>query len=107
MLAPSMLRIVSTGLALLAAAASVQAAETTYPTKPIRLIVPFPPGGSADPLARAFGAWLSDKFGIPVVCDNRPGAGTAIAHTLAAKAAADGYTLVLGAGSGLSTNPAF
>jgi len=78
-----------------------------YPTKPIRLIVPFPPGGSADPLARTLGAWLADKLGEPVVADNRPGAGTAIAHTLAAKAAPDGYTLILGAGSGLSTNPAF
>ena len=107
MLAHSMSRSVFAGLALLAAAASAHAAEITYPTKPIRLIVPFPPGGSADPLARAFGAWFSDKFGVPVIADNRPGAGTAIAHTLAAKAAADGYTLVLGASSGLSTNPAF
>ena len=107
MSAHSMLGIVSAGLALLAAAAATQAAEITYPTRPIRLIVPFPPGGSADPLARAFGAWFSDKFGVPVVADNRPGAGTAIAHTLAAKAAPDGYTLLLGASSGLSTNPAF
>jgi len=107
MLAHSMLKAVSAGLALLAAAAAAHAVEITYPTKPIRLIVPFPPGGSADPLARAFGAWFSDKFGVPVIADNRPGAGTAIAHTLAAKAAPDGYTLVLGAGSGLSTNPAF
>ena len=107
MLAHSMLRIVSAGLTLFAAAAATYAVEITYPTKPIRLIVPFPPGGSADPLARAVGAWFSDKFGVPVVADNRPGAGTAIAHTLAARAAPDGYTLVLGAGSGLSTNPAF
>jgi tripartite-type tricarboxylate transporter receptor subunit TctC len=107
MLAHSMLRIVSAGLALLAAAAATHAAGIAYPTKPIRLVVPFPPGGSADPLARAVGAWFSDKFGVPVVADNRPGAGTAIAHTLAARAAPDGYTLVLGAGSGLSTNPAF
>lgn len=107
MLAHSMLRSVSAGLALLAAAAATQAAQITYPIRPIRLIVPFPPGGSADPLARAFGAWFADKFGVPVVADNRPGAGTAIAHTLAAKAAADGYTLLLGASSGLSTNPAF
>ena len=96
-----------TSLALLAAAAATPAAETAYPTKPIRLIVPFPPGGSADPLARAFGAWFSDKLGVPVVADNRPGAGTAIAHALAAKAAKDGYTLILGASSGLTTNPAF
>ena len=107
MLTQSMLRIVFAALALLAAAAATHAAEIKYPTKPIRLIVPFPPGGSADPLARVFGAWLSDKFGVPVIADNRPGAGTAIAHALAAKAAPDGYTLVLGAGSGMSTNPAF
>ena len=103
----SMSRIVCAALALFAASAPIQAAETTYPTKPIRLLVPFPPGGSADPLARAFGAWFADKFGVPVVSDNRPGAGTAIAHTLGAKAAPDGYTLLLGASSGLTTNPAF
>lgn len=107
MSAHSVLTIVSAGLVLLAATAANHAAEITYPTKPIRLIVPFPPGGSADPLARAFGAWFSEKFGVPVVADNRPGAGTAIAHTLGAKAAADGYTLLLGASSGLIANPAF
>jgi tripartite-type tricarboxylate transporter receptor subunit TctC len=107
MSARSIVRFISAGLALLAASAAIHAAQSTYPTKPIRLIVPFPPGGSADPLARHLGAWLAESFGVPVVADNRPGAGTAIAHTLAAKAAPDGYTLVLGAGSGLSTNPAF
>ena len=107
MLAYPLLRIVSAGLALLAAVAATHAAEITYPTRPICFIVPFPPGGSADPLARAFGAWFSDRFGVSVIADNRPGAGTAIAHTLAAKAAPDGYTLLLGASSGLSTNPAF
>jgi tripartite-type tricarboxylate transporter receptor subunit TctC len=107
MLARSLLRSIAAGLAILAAAAAAHAVEIKYPTKPIRLIVPFPPGGSADPLARALGAWMADSFGVPVVADNRPGAGTAIAHTLAAKAAPDGYTLVLGAGSGMSTNPAF
>jgi len=107
MFAHSMLRIASAGFALFVAAAAAHAAGIAYPVKPIRLIVPFPPGGSADPLARLLGAWLSDKFGVPVVSDNRPGAGTAIAHTIAARAAPDGYTLVLGAGSGLSTNPAF
>ena len=114
MSAHRMLTVVSAGLALLAATAAGYAAETralersgrAYPLKPIRLIVPFPPGGSADPLARAFGAWFSDKFGVPVVADNRPGAGTAIAHTLGARAAPDGYTLLLGASSGMSTNPA-
>ncbi len=83
------------------------AAQPEYPAKAIRLIVPFPPGGSADPLARAFGGWFADKFHVSVVADNRPGAGTAIAHTLAAKAAPDGYTLILGSSSGLASNPAF
>jgi tripartite-type tricarboxylate transporter receptor subunit TctC len=95
------------GLGLLAIAAAGHAGEPAYPTKPIRLIIPFPPGGSADPLGRALGAWFADKFGVPVVSDNRPGAGTAIAHTLGARASPDGYTLLLGAGSGMSTNPAF
>ena len=107
LLAHSMVRFISAGLAIFAASGAVHAAQTAYPTKPIRLIVPFPPGGSADPLARHVGAWLAENFGVPVVADNRPGAGTAIAHTLAARAAPDGYTLVLGAGSGMSTNPAF
>jgi tripartite-type tricarboxylate transporter receptor subunit TctC len=106
MSAHSMLTVVSAGLALMAVNPANHAAQITYPVKPIRLIVPFPPGGSADPLARALGVWFSDKFGVPVVADNRPGAGTAIAHTLGAKAAPDGYTLLLGASSGLSTNPA-
>ena len=89
------------------AAQPAPASSSAYPVKSIRLLIPFPPGGSADPLARAFGAWFSDKFGVPVVADNRPGAGTAIAHTLAAKAAPDGYTLILGSSSGLASNPAF
>lgn len=101
------MKIASAALVVVLAAVSAHAAETTYPTKPIRLIVPFPPGGSADPLARAFGAWFSEKWGVAVIADNRPGAGTAIAHTLGAKAAPDGYTLLLGSSSGLTTNPAF
>ena len=99
--------VLCAGLAVSTATASSQAAEMTSPNKPIRFIVPFPPGGSADPLARAFGTWFSEKWSVPVVSDNRPGAGTAIAHTLAAKAAPDGYTLLLGASSGMTTNPAF
>ncbi|MGH8664444.1 MAG: Bug family tripartite tricarboxylate transporter substrate binding protein [Burkholderiales bacterium] len=106
MLARSMSSIVSVAVAFFAAATATHAAETAYPAKPIRMIVPFPPGGSADPLARTYAAWFSDKFGVPVVCDNRPGAGTAIAHTLGAKAAPDCYTLLLGASSGMTTNPA-
>jgi tripartite-type tricarboxylate transporter receptor subunit TctC len=79
---------------------AAQPAPASYPAKAIRVIVRFPPGGSADPLARAFGTWFADKFGVSVVADNRPGAGTAIAHTLGAKAAADGYTLLRASVSG-------
>jgi tripartite-type tricarboxylate transporter receptor subunit TctC len=109
MLTHLMLRIFSAGLMLIviAAATAAQAAEIAYPTKPVRLIIPFPPGGSADPLGRALGAWLSDRFSVPVIGDNRPGAGTAIAHTLTARATPDGYTLLLGASAGLIVNPAF
>ena len=104
--ARSPMRIASAGLALFASVAAAHAAEVSYPTKPIRMIIPFPPGGSADPLGRALGARFTETFGVTVVADNRPGAGTAIAHTLGAKAAPDGYTLTLGSSSGLSTNPA-
>lgn len=107
MLVRSMFRCAVAAFAVLAVTTATHAAEPAYPARSIRLIVPFPPGGSADPLARAFGAWIAEKFGVPVVPDNRPGAGTAIAHTLAARAAPDGYTLVLGSSSGLCTNPAF
>ncbi len=107
MLANAKLKHVCAGLAVVAVTGAANAADTAYPTKPVRLIVPFPPGGSADPLARHFGAWLTEKMGVPFISDNRPGAGTSIAHTLAAKATPDGYTLILGAGSGLGTNPAF
>src|SRR5690349_6651311 len=98
--------LASAAFAVFTTNATLHAAQITYPTKPIRLIVPFPPGGSADPLGRLLGAWFSEKLGVTVVADNRPGAGTAIAHTLAARAAPDGYTLLLCASSGMSTNPA-
>jgi tripartite-type tricarboxylate transporter receptor subunit TctC len=95
-----------TGASYAADAGHATSAAQAYPTKPIRLIIPFPPGGSADPLGRLIAAYFSEKLGVPVVGDNRPGAGTAIAHTLAAQAAPDGYTLLLCASSGMSTNPA-
>jgi tripartite-type tricarboxylate transporter receptor subunit TctC len=83
------------------------AADLAYPTRPIRMIVPYPPGGSTDPTARAFGAWMSERFGVPVVIDNRPGAGATIGHALGAKATPDGYTLLLGTSGGLVVSPAF
>ena len=100
-------RIVCAALILIAVLPAAHAAEAPYPNKPIRLIVPYPPGGSTDPTARAYGQWLSDKLGVPVVIDNRPGAGATIGHALGAKAPTDGYTLLLGTSGGLVVGPAF
>jgi tripartite-type tricarboxylate transporter receptor subunit TctC len=100
-------RTVPIVLMLAAATVAAHAADVKYPTRPIRIIVPYPPGGSTDPTARAFGNWFSEKFGVPVVIDNRPGAGATIGHGLAAKATPDGYTLLLGTSGGLVTGPAF
>jgi tripartite-type tricarboxylate transporter receptor subunit TctC len=99
----------SIAAALVAAAgiSTAHAAEANYPTRPVRVIVPYPPGGSTDPTARAYGNWLSDKFGVTFVIDNRPGAGATIGHGLAAKATPDGYTLLLGTSAGLVVSPAF
>ena len=68
-----------------------------YPSKPIRLVVPFPPGGSLDVVARAIGQKLSEAWGQPVVIDNRPGAGGNIGADVVAKSAPDGYTILEGA----------
>jgi len=97
-------------VAALAALAAVQAgsvAAQTYPSRPIRVIVPYPPGGSTDPTARLIGAWIAEKLGQQVVIDNRPGAGSTIGHGLGAKATPDGYTLLLGTSGGLVVSPAF
>lgn len=71
-------------------------AWSAYPEKPVRLIVPSPPGGGNDLMARLAGQKLAEAWGRQVVVDNRPGAGGAIAFEMAARAAPDGYTLVLG-----------
>ncbi len=105
--ARSQWRIVPVVLALFGATAAAHAAGIPYPTKPVRIIVPYPPGGSTDPTARAYGNWLSEKFNVPVVIDNRPGAGSTIGHALGAKATPDGYTLVLGTSGGLVVSAAF
>jgi len=71
------------------------ASAQTYPTRPVRLIVGFPPGGSAEIIARLMGQWLSERFRQPFVIENRPGAGSNIAAEVVARAHPDGYTLLL------------
>jgi tripartite-type tricarboxylate transporter receptor subunit TctC len=89
----------------LAAAASALAAPTAalaqagFPSKPIRLVVPFPAGGSVDPLARVLGERMTQAFGQQVIVDNRAGGNTVIGTDFVAKAPADGYTLLLTASS--------
>ncbi len=79
---------------LLAAAAPDRAAAETYPSRPIRLIVPFPPGGAADILARLIGGKISEQMGQPVIVENRPGAGGTLGADAAAKSPPDGYTIL-------------
>jgi len=76
-----------------------------YPTKPIRMIVPFAPGGTTDVIARVIGQKLGDTLGQQVVIDNRPGANGNIGTEMAAKAPADGYTLVMSFDGTMAINP--
>lgn len=89
----------------LAVAAVPAAAQDAYPTKPVRMIAPFPPGGSSDVLCRLIAQKLTASLGRQVIVDNRPGAGGSIGHEVAAKAPADGYTLLLTAKAALVVNP--
>ena len=82
-------------------------AQTPFPTKPVRLIVPYPPGGTTDFVAREIANKLGEALGQQFVIDNRPGAGTLIGLTQGARAAADGYTITFGTSAGLAVNPAF
>ena len=79
-------------------------AQPNYPTKPIRFIVTFPPGGSSDLIARALAAVLSDRLRQQVLVENRPGAGGNIGMDAVAKSAPDGYTMGLGAAGALAAN---
>ena len=91
----TMRRLAVAGAAALAALACVPAFGQAWPAKPVKFVVPFPPGGSVDPLARLVGAKLSDALGQQFVIENKPGASGSIGTALVAKAPPDGYTFVV------------
>ena len=99
---PRILASLLFGFTVLAGAAT---AQEKYPSKPIRLVVPFAVGGPTDIIGRIIGAKLSDLLGQQIVVDNRPGAGSNIGADLVAKSAPDGYTLLLGSVSAFAINP--
>jgi tripartite-type tricarboxylate transporter receptor subunit TctC len=97
------LGLIVAGLVTFADDASAQA---SYPTRPIRMIVPYPPGSGTDFTAREVSAAFTRALGQPVVIDNRPGAGATVGHTIAMKSAPDGYTLLLATTGGMVSGPA-
>ena len=101
-----MMRTLSFVSMLILAGISVDAAAQTYPAKPIRLVVGFTPGGAADYVARAVGDSLGRVLGQSIVVENRPGGGSSIAADNVAKAAPDGYSILIASPSSISVNPA-
>ncbi len=98
--------VVAFWIAIFVGAAVAEAAEPAYPTRPIRLLVPFAPGGGSDALARIITPKLADALGQTWVVDNRGGAGGSLAAEMVAKAAPDGHTVFLGFATVLTVNPA-
>jgi tripartite-type tricarboxylate transporter receptor subunit TctC len=92
-------------LAIAAALPSAPVCAQTFPRKPVKIIVPFPPGGTPDMLARLLGQRATQILGQQVIVDNRPGAGGNVAMELVARANADGYTLIMGTIGTCSINP--
>jgi tripartite-type tricarboxylate transporter receptor subunit TctC len=94
------------GVVLIAALMSFSALAQTYPTKPVRLVVPFPPGGAPDLVARSLAPKLSEELGQPVIVDNRAGAAGIIGMEIVAKSPPDGHVLVMGSAGPVAINPA-
>ena len=101
-----MTRFIPVLASLLALTAAVHA-QSDYPNKPIRLVVPYVAGGAADITARVIGQRMSESMGQTVIIDNKPGANGMLGTDLVAKAAPDGYTLLLTASSWWSSRPLF
>jgi tripartite-type tricarboxylate transporter receptor subunit TctC len=99
------LKAVASALAIAATGAMFPAHAQNYPTHSIHVIVPFPPGGSTDILARTVFQPLGREMGVALIIDNRPGASGTIGTELAARANPDGYTLLMGSGGPLTINP--
>lgn len=97
-------------LVILLAAAGIAAWQPahaqSYPTKPVRLVIPYPPGGGTDTIMRPFVQYLSERLGQPVVIDNRGGAGGSMGMEAVARATPDGYTILAGLTAQLAVNPA-
>ena len=100
-------RVLSTALLAIAVgpALCLSAAAQSWPTKPVKIVVNFPPGGAADQIARAIGVPLGEALGQPVVVENRGGANGNIGGEAVAKSTADGYTLLMSSGGMVSVNP--
>jgi tripartite-type tricarboxylate transporter receptor subunit TctC len=97
-----------TSLAFFSLVSLIQApafAQNAFPTKPIRFIVPYPPGGPLDTIARLTGQQVSQRLGQPVIIDNKPGAGGNLGAEAVAKSVADGYTILMGAVATHAINP--
>ena len=99
----SILRLATAIVALVIGAASTARAQD-FPAKPVTIIVPYTPGGSTEILARLVGQKLEERLGKPVIVENRPGAGTVIGSTQVAKAAPDGYTLLMATPTPMAIN---
>lgn len=100
-----MLKRILFAIAIVFAAAAPAFGQDDYPNKPVRFILPFPPGGGTDSLARILAEKMSESMGEQVIVDNRPGAAGNIASDSVAKSRPDGYTVLLGFSSALTVNP--
>lgn len=93
------------GLAAATATAPVARAQASFPSRPVTLVVPFPPGGSTDVMARLLAERMARSLGQPVLIENRPGGATVVAAEHVARAAADGHTVLVNSGTTLTINP--